>query len=140
MRSAEWKPEDVELAHMVRRWVKQTRPRITIKALAQRLGCSYNRLLNVLQCRNAPLTVAEFAIVCETFGKDPGQAFEDVIVAASRTAGHEERTTTWLRRAGGPAAARRIDDSTLHDEIRDLISRHDSEKPAPSFTPQRRHQ
>ncbi|WP_024627878.1 hypothetical protein [Bifidobacterium sp. A11] len=56
---------------LIKSWLQETGSVTSITDLAELLGFSAAKMYSVMHLTGVPLTIAEFAMVCEHFGKDP---------------------------------------------------------------------
>ena len=71
MKSSRWRQADKESVILIRGWLHETGSVTSITDLAELLGFSAAKMYSVMNLTGVPLTIAEFAIICKHFGKDP---------------------------------------------------------------------
>ena len=71
MKSSRWRQADKESVVLIKSWLQETGSVTSITDLAELLGFSAAKMYSVMHLTGVPLTIAEFAMVCEHFGKDP---------------------------------------------------------------------
>ena len=71
MKSSRWRQADKESVILIKSWLHETGSVTSITDLAELLGFSAAKMYSVMHLTGVPLTIAEFAIVCKHFGKDP---------------------------------------------------------------------
>lgn len=70
MSSNKWRDVDRAAVCRMRTWMGETSPKTKMADLAELLGWSYAKTVNVMNMRNAPLTMGEYVRVCNFFKKD----------------------------------------------------------------------
>ena len=71
MKSSRWHQADKESVVLIKSWLHETGSVTSITDLAELLGFSAAKMYSVMHMTGVPLTIAEFAMVCAHFGKDP---------------------------------------------------------------------
>ena len=71
MKSSRWRQADKESVILIKTWLHEAGSVTSITDLAELLGFSAAKMYSVMNLTGVPLTIAEFAMVCEHFGKDP---------------------------------------------------------------------
>ena len=71
MKSSRWRQADKESVVLIKSWLQETGSVTSITDLAELLGFSAAKMYSIMHLTGVPLTIAEFAMVCEHFGKDP---------------------------------------------------------------------
>lgn len=94
MKSSRWRRADKEAVLLIKNWLNNAAPAISVNELADRLGFSHAKMYNVLKFQATPLSLSEFADICDLFGKDPAEQCQIIFIRCNSS----ENTKDLLRR------------------------------------------
>lgn len=83
MKTTRWASTDKAAIDLITTWMSETKPRTSLGDLVQLLGGSYSSLRNRFDYQNSPLTLGEFAKVCEYFGKGYANSYLQTLEMAA---------------------------------------------------------
>lgn len=90
-----WRTADKVAVSFVQKWLKESKRSISIKFLADKVGCSYARMYNVLKYQNSPLIISEFLIICKVFTRNTAIEIDQIISKTAELDGTVEETNHW---------------------------------------------
>lgn len=79
MKASKWRAVDKETMALVKTWLNEKESTTDVVKLAAALGCSTGRIYRILHYTSTPLSLAEFTLVCELFGKNPDEEFSRIL-------------------------------------------------------------
>lgn len=110
MKSSRWHQADKESVILIKSWLHEKGSDTSITDLAELLGFSAAKMYSIMHLTGVPLTIAEFAIVCKHFGKDPTEQCMNIFDKCGYDL-NPEHATLLKEASGGRRLGQRIQEA-----------------------------